>query len=440
MGPINYSLGGSVDPSQSLMQGFGQGMQLNQIQMQRQAQAAAQQQAQAMQMELTQLAANPRATSADYARTMTRYPQLSEQLKRASDTLNADQQQQALSHSSQVFAALRSGRGDLAANILTERADLMESSGQGEQAQQARSLAELAKTQPQMALAALAPLIASLPGGDKVLDGVAKYGGEVRAEAKAPAELRTAEAGASTAESQAKTAAVTAKYADSQALADLETKGWNVKALQADIEFKRQSTRIAAMNAALAREGNDLKREELRMKLDDAKRTRDDKVREKVATAEAGASAIDNMLNTIERIKKSPGLRDVVGSFEGSDLYPTQAMAVVGAGNPYSSSGDDRADAIALVETLGSQAFLAQIPSIKGMGALSNAEGDKLQAALQNLKRKQSEKQFDANLAEAARILTKGRESLARSTGVPLGSPDTPAAPSARPPLESFMR
>ncbi|MFW1812974.1 hypothetical protein ACG9HX_16980, partial [Acinetobacter ursingii] len=86
-------------------------------------------------------------------------------------------------------------------------------------------------------------------------------------------------------------------------------------------------------------------------------------------------------------------MRDVIGSIEGADYYPTQAAAALNTFNPVGgSSGDDRADSIALIETLGSQAFLSQSPAIKGLGQLSNVEGDKLQAAFQNLGRKQSEK------------------------------------------------
>ena len=188
------------------------------------------------------------------------------------------------------------------------------------------------------------------------------------------------------------------------------------------------------MNAALGREGNDLKRQELQLKIQEARGKLDEKVRDRVAAAESGASAIDNMLNTVERIKTNKSLDSVVGSLEGKAFYPN---TVAGTLNPF-GNGDERADAIALIETLGSQAFLAQIPNIKGMGALSNAEGDKLQSALQNLSRAQSEGQFRANLDEAARLLKKGRESLSRSTGVPLGKPDTPAAPGSRPPLSTF--
>jgi hypothetical protein len=146
------------------------------------------------------------------------------------------------------------------------------------------------------------------------------------------------------------------------------------------------------------------------------------------------------MLNTIQRVLQSQALNDVVGSWEGSVLYPNQVAAAANLLNPFTSSGDDRADAISLVETLGSQAFLSQLPNIKGMGQLSNVEGDKLQASLQNLTRKQSEKQFRASLNEAARLMTKARRNIEQRLGVPETTPDTPAAPGARPPLASFER
>ena len=233
---------------------------------------------------------------------------------------------------------------------------------------------------------------------------------------------------------------MTAKYADSTALADLEVKGWNVKNIQSEIGYRKESSRIAAMNAAVGREGNDLKREELKLKIAETRQGMDDKVRAKVADAEAASNTIDNMLNTIERVKKSKGLREVVGSIEGQTYYPTQIAAAANALNPMTSGGDDRSDAIALIETLGSQAFLAQVPTLKGTGSLSNAEGEKLQTALQSLRRTQSEEQFRANLDEAARLLNKGRENVAKRYGMPLAKPDTPAAPGARPPLDSFFK
>jgi hypothetical protein len=294
-------------------------------------------------------------------------------------------------------------------------------------------------------------------GPEKFVETFGKVGEEQRAtEAEArkrqlfPSELTRAEADARRAGAQAITAeaeadpqmiaarlneqlaktnreAVAAKFAESKAVQDLRMSEAQIKALADDAAIKRQNVAIASMNAATARAGNDLQRQRLQLDLQAMVDKRDATVRDKVASAEASASTVDNMLNTIQRIKRNPRLNAVVGGVEGR-------MPAVAA---------ESVDAIALIETLGSQAFLSQIPQIKGMGQLSNAEGDKLQAAFQNFSRVQSEKQFRANLDEATRLLEKARQGIAKGTGVALPPVDTPAAPPAaggKPPLSSFLK
>lgn len=443
MGPQNYTLGSVVDPGLAFSQGLQSGQQ-QAVQQQQQAIAIQQQQAalQAQQRRdqaLQRVLSNPRAGAQGYAELMLLMPRESEAIKRSWETLNTQQSAARLSDLTQWTAAIEAGRPEFAVSAMLSQADAVdaEAGKPTPEGQALRAQADIVKADPTTAARVLLkPLLFAHPDGGKVLDNIGKQGTEQRAAATFPAELRAKEAGATKAEADATTAQVTAKYADRQALADLETKGWNIQAIQNDIEYKKQANRIAAMQAQTARLNSDTQRQELGLKIQEAQGKLADKVREKVATAEAGAANIDNMLNTIERIKKNPSLNSVIGSMEGSDFYPSVALGTV---NPL-GNGDERADAIALIETLGSQAFLAQIPNIKGMGALSNAEGEKLQSALQNLSRKQSEGQFRANLNEAARLLTKGREMLSKSTGVPLGKPDTPAAPGARPPLESFFK
>lgn len=426
MTPIDYGIQGAPDPSQQFMAALGQGMQLNAL---RQKQAEQERQRQAAliaQQRVDSVLTNPNASHEDLIGVLQYMdPKVSNEVLKAREAADKSKAQAALGHGMQVIAALRNGAPDAAVQLLNERAEALKNSGRPQEAAKFAEMAKRAEADPIGTANLIGVSVAGLPGAKEAFDALSTQGTERRADELFPAAKRKATADAAGAEADATTKGVTAKYAESQALADLETKGWNVRALQADIEFKKQSTRIAAMNAALAREGNELKRQELRLKVDEAVTKRDDRVREKVATAEAGAASIDNMLNTIERIKKNPDLNDVLGSIEGR--LPSV----------FSDAGSD---AIALIETLGSQAFLAQIPNIKGMGALSNAEGEKLQSALQNLGRTQSETQFRANLAEASRLLNKGRESLSKSTGVPLGKPDTPAAPGARPPLDSFMK
>lgn len=425
MGPQNYTLGNVIDPGLAFSQGLQSGeqrqMQQQQQAVQMQQQQAALQAQQRREQALQRVIQNPRAGAAGYAELMLLMPKESEAIKRSWETLNTEQSQARLSDLTQWTAAIEAGKPEFAVSAMLAQADAIDASEgkQTPEGQALRAQAEIVKADPTTAARVLLkPLLFAHPDGGKVLDNISKQGTEQRAAELAPLKVRQAAADATTKE-------VTAKYADRQALADLETKGWNVKAIQNDIEYKKQANRIAAMQAATSRANSDLQRQELALKMDEARGKLADKVREKVATAEAGATSIDNMLNTIERIKKNPSLNDVVGSIEGR-------LPVV--------FSDESADATALIETLGSQAFLAQIPNIKGMGALSNAEGEKLQAALQNLGRVQSEKQFRASLDEAGRLLKKGRENLSKSTGVPLSKPDTPAAPGARPPLASFFK
>jgi hypothetical protein len=120
------------------------------------------------------------------------------------------------------------------------------------------------------------------------------------------------------------------------------------------------------------------------------------------------------MLNTADRVLKNPSLDSVIGSIQGR--LPAIAS-------------DEANDAIALIDTLGSQAFLSQIPAMKGTGSLTEREGDKLQASLTNLSRTQSEQQFRYNLNEAQRLMLKARKNLSEKTGVPIGAPDRPNAP-----------
>lgn len=377
------------------------------------AEQAKQEQAIAQQKLLNDFSNNPNPTAEDYAKITRAMPQLSEGFKRSWDILQPAQRDAHWNETVGVYAATLNNKPEAAAKILNDKADALENSGDTAKAEQVRKMAELAIEDPEYAKkSAYLSLYSFDP--EKAQKLAQSLDSQAAAAATLPGQI-----------ADSTTKQVQAKYADSQALQELEKTGWDIKKLQSDIVSQKEANRIAAMNAAYNREGNDLKRQELRARLDDAQRERDDKIRGKVADVKAGAANIDNMLNTIERIKVNPRLNAVVGAIEG------RLPAFL---------DDDSADAVALIETLGSQAFLSQIPNIKGMGALSNAEGEKLQSAFQNLSRKQSETQFKKTLEEATRLLIKGRGTLQDRYGVPLGAPDTPAAQKSAAPATTAPR
>ena len=442
MDPINYSVDVQT-PFQAALQGYQAGAAIRTDQQQQQQQLAAQQQQAALQKAYTEAATNP--TADNFSRLMMLDPKSSEGIQRAWTTRNTAQQQAHASDLLQWGAAIKSGKPQIAADQMAARADAMEqqTGAPTRESQALRAQAQVMREHPEFALGQIQALLSANPAGKDAAETLSKFGTEARAAEKAPGELRTINANATTAEAgaaeagpqatavrqeaqaKAQTAQIAAKYGEKSVLLELAQKGATIDHLVADTQIRREGNRIAAMSAAAAREGNALKRQELSIQVQAAQQRLDQTLRDKVADTESAATSIDNSLNTIQRIKSNKSLDSVLGTWQGrTDAY----------------FNDEASDAIALIETLGSQAFLSQAANLKGMGALSNAEGEKLQSALTNLSRKQSEGQFRANLDEASRLLTKGRETLAKRTGVPVGRPDTPAAPGTRPALSSFQR
>lgn len=417
MEPLNYQF---ADPSAAIVNGLKMGATLNQIEAQRQQQQLAQQAAMQQAADLRALSMNPNAGHSDYAAVMTKYPALAENLGKAFKVMDEGQQKNLLNFQSRVYAAQQAGNNDLAAELLDERAK-----ADPQQAQHYTTMARMIREAPAAARTITALSLAGAMGVDKFADTFGKLGTEQRASEKAPSELRKSEADATTAEAGAVIKTEEAKVAPQTVLLDLQKKGWDITKIQADIEHAKQANRIAAMNAATAREGNDLKRRELQLKVQEAEQKLADGIREKAATVESARTTMDNLLNTADRLLEKawdPKRKETTLAFNRTAGPIASKLPTV---------SPETADIEALLETLGSQAFMAQVPNMKGMGQLSDAEGKKLQAALQNLGTRQSPEQLLANVREAQRLVQKGRKNLVTRYGVPESVPDTPAAASA---------
>lgn len=336
---------------------------------------------------------------------MVEFPELSEQFKKSYDTLSDNEKRMATEVQFATKSAIESGKPDLAISDLDRRIEAAKNMGDTSAEEKLGVIRNLVIANPSAALLTANAFLAATMDPDKFATMEKTRGEESRAQQEAPYKLEQER--------------VKAKFAEPEALLDLEQKGWNIKAIQEDIGYKKQMARIAAMNASTSRTDSDLKRQELQLKVQEAQSKLNSDIRAKVSEAESARASIDNFINTADRLMKNPMLPRVLGPIEGRI-----------SSAPLS---DEAADAVALIDTLSSQAFLSQIPAMKGSGALSDAEGKKLQAALTNLSRVQSEKQFEANLKEAQRILLKSRSNLAQKYGIPDTVPDTPAAaPSGR--------
>lgn len=357
---------------------------------------------------------------------MIKFPEISEKLKVQSTFLNDKVKENATNELLPALNALAMGNKQVAIDRLTKTAEAYKNSGNTRGAESLSSyIADIQGTEN------LAPMVqsgymtlAGIIGPDKLMETLSKSQDFAKTQAVLPSAIiveeekgKQAPLETSIKQSEQIIKATDAKYAPTKAEMELEEKGWNIQKLRNDIDVSRQNARIAAMNAQFARESNDLKRQELGVKISEAQNKIDDTLRTKTAEIESARFNMDNMLNTAQRIVSTP--KGVIESATGtiSTRLPTVSQ--------------DTADFEALVENLGSQAFLSQIPNIKGMGALSNAEGEKLQQALQNFSLKQSPKQLLGNVQEAQRLILKARSNLADKYGVPNTSPDIPSMQTA---------
>lgn len=377
-GPFDYvTPNASVNPFASSLQGFGLGQQLAQQQQNQQLQAQQIQSQLGLQRQYQQDSAallnNPNAGARDFAAFQLKYPQFKEATKGAFDALSADQQANKVGTAARVYSALNSGRADLATSILDDQIKALENSNADPREINAlKGNRQLIETLPIDQARNAAGMFLSTIADPKQFASIAgQLGKENREQEQAPSELRNKQLTGQNLESQISTRA-------------------------ADLEIRRNETQIKALEAQLKREDNDLKRQDLQGKLADAQEKRDQLKRTQESDASAAFSTIDRTLDTIGRLKTHPGLSGAVGFRVGQAAIP----------------GTDAADASALIDQLQSQGFLAEVDKMRGLGALTEAEGKKLTSAIGSLDKNQSEKQFRKNLDDIQKQFDAARSRI----------------------------
>jgi len=390
--PYDYTVP-TAQPLEGYVQGLQLGQAVNQMEQQRVAQEQARQAQLQYQQDIQSYFMKPSASGA--AMITAKYPQVKDAFTNAWKVQNEAQKEESFTLGVQAFNAIRNGAPDVAKKIVDDQITANQNAGRD--VTQFKIMRQALDSAPDLIGANLGLALSAVDP-----DKWAKMAGEQRTAEKAPSELQQSQA-------EAKTKGVQAQYAEQKAI-------WDLEKVKNDIASDKEKNRIAALNAAISRETNVLKRQELGLKIQEMQDKIGTEARQRVSDLESGRATIDNFLNTADRLLQNPALPRVLGAIEGR---------IPGGSAPFS---DKSADAIALINTLGSQAFLSQIPAMKGTGSLSNAEGEQLRAALTNLSRAQSEQQFTDNVKEAQRLMLKARATLTKKYGAPDSIPDTPSA------------
>lgn len=243
MAPINYGID-VPDPSQTFLQAFKTGTAITETRMaQEQAQRQAEQQKTVMQA--FERLRQPGATAKDYADLAMMLPETQAKAVRESFSLiNADQQQNALQRSGQVFSAFKSGKPDIAVNLLEQQITARRNGGDEEGAKFLETWRDVAKENPKAAEDYFGFTISQMPGGDKVIESAVKLEEDRRKAELQPFTLRKATSDAIIKEAEAKFAP--------------EKFGLEINLTQSQIDQAKAARR--ASDAAAAKSGADARR------------------------------------------------------------------------------------------------------------------------------------------------------------------------------------
>jgi len=244
--PIDYGVQ-IADPTQSFLSAFqaGTSIQDAQFKQQQQVQQAAQQKL--IQAGFAKLQ-SPNATAADYANLSMMLPETQAKAVRESfSMLDSERQKTALGQAGQVFSAFKAGKPEIAISYLDQQIDAKRNSGDEAGAKFLETWRNVAKENPQATENYFGYTISQIPGGDKVIESAIKLGGESRAAAKAPSELREAKAKADEAFTKAEVAVATATddVAKAKAQREYEQARASKEKADADVAGKTVEFRIA---------------------------------------------------------------------------------------------------------------------------------------------------------------------------------------------------
>jgi hypothetical protein len=420
--PFNYTLN-VPNPAEAVTAGLQQGVQLAGLMERADLTAAQRQQTlienQALQAKAQQQAQLQAAVKAFYdlppdMRTADEYERLSatlpkelaENIRASFDAKTKEQQREALLFNGQVFAALRSGDRETANSMLLQKADAARNGGDGAQAKAYENAAEMAAISPENAERFIGITLAALPGGKEFISNVSAQSELRTNEGMAPGKIAKAIA-------EGKTAEIIAATEQKMRDAEISLKGAQGTAAKASAgasyasakKTLREIKHIDAMEpgqiAQLAAETGKLDAEAA------AKRGE--------VASPAALDAGQRVIDTVALLKGPKGdfsvLKDIAGTIKGRSFT-------------FSNESENAEKAI---ETLKNQTFLSQIKQMKGMGALSVSEGDKLTASVANLSLTQSPERLQKNI-EYIEDTTRKAMAKMQSMGGGGGAAAAPAA------------
>lgn len=160
-----------------------------------------------------------------------------------------------------------------------------------------------------------------------------------------------------------------------------------------DAETNRINNENKRLDRMLSAETNDLKRQEIQSRIAANNQQLQQKQQALNDGYKDGINTLTTSMFTLNDIVSSPSLKSITGLRGVIPNVP----------------GSQAADTQARLDTFKSQAYLTAVQAMRGMGALSDAEGKKLDQAVGSLQNSQSEESFRRNAGVILNTLNQKR-------------------------------
>lgn len=255
--PINY-MGLMPNPLESAVQGLKLGADIENIQFKRLenqmllAQKQRELQEKQRQQELmTSFIAKPNKTFEDYQSTMLQLPGMREHFNDAWKMHSENEQKSSLGELSGVFSALDNNKPEIALQTLETRIEaLKNSNAPPDRIQAATAMRDSIKLNPDVAKTSIGMMLASIPGGDKVLQGATTVSGEARAKAKELRDIALHTPALKTAAAQAVQEEAKAGVAETLAKLSVSKADWDIRNLKDQITDRSLTRGLRAQEVA----------------------------------------------------------------------------------------------------------------------------------------------------------------------------------------------
>ncbi|PJI34328.1 hypothetical protein [Acinetobacter pseudolwoffii] len=406
--PINYMLD-VQSPVQSTMAGLAQGMQIGQFANARELAQKEALQKEQMQQELSVFASKPNKTHDDYANIMAKYPSLAENFQKSYTVLDTGRQQATFKTASRVYSAAAGGRVDIAKSILETEALGYENAGDKTTADQMRTLAKMADESPEGFMTSTGLFLASA-NPDKFKDVL----GAQNQNQMLPEEINLKKA-------QTDKTKAEAEKTETENL-------WYGDKTQAEIDNLESQVEDRKTGRVLEQQKMQLDNDQFYAKLDQDQQLAYEKLnQEERKQARAMAAAKETPIQRVERIEKAQNFADVAKNAAGTAQLAAELI------NDYKALGDATGAGAwnmarraipgtaeynfsRRVEALKSQAFLISAEKMRGLGSLTQAEGERLENAIASLDLNQSTDQVARSIAEVAKYASSIGQSANKKT------------------------